>query len=207
MDRRGEPKVAEVYFKPMREEYLEELAEIYNYYALNTTITFHNHALCVEKLREMLFFEDSRFCSFGIFFKHSDDLIGWIALKPFNKREVYNATAEIAMYIHREYVHTGIGTQAMQFIEKYAQTHDFHVLLTVICYENEPSIKFMEHMGYYKGAYYHQVGRKFNRWLDLVSYEKIIENSYSDENLTNKVLVAMKSNHKQYLTLNYSYAQ
>ena len=207
MDRRGEPKVAEVYFKPMREEYLEELAEIYNYYALNTTITFHNHALCVEKLREMLFFENLAFAVLAFFSSIRIDLIGWIALKPFNKREDYNATAEIAMYIHRNMLIQASAHKTMQFIEKYAQTHNFHVLLTVICYENEPSIKFMEHMGYYKGAYYHQVGRKFNRWLDLVSYEKIIENSYSDENLTNKVLVAMKSNHKQYLTLNYSYAQ
>jgi phosphinothricin acetyltransferase len=67
-----------------------------------------------------------------------------------------------------------VGSAALSFIESRAREREFHNLLAIICGENIASIRLFEKHGYTQCAHYHEVGKKFGRWLDVVSFEKLL---------------------------------
>jgi phosphinothricin acetyltransferase len=48
------------------------------------------------------------------------------------------------------------------------------VLVSQIVSENEPSLKMTARLGFEQVGVLHEVGRKFDRWLDLVFMEFIV---------------------------------
>jgi len=100
--------------------------------------------------------------------------VGWVILARYKPREAYDGSAEVTIYLDPQYPRRGVGSAALTFIEKTARDRQFHNLLAIICGENTGSIRLFEKHGYSKCAHYHQVGQKFGRWLDVVSYEKLL---------------------------------
>lgn len=159
-------------FEVMNEAHLPQVLEIYNYYILNSTATFHYHPLTLSEMREILFFEDPKYTSYVIL--DGEELCGYCILCPFKKREAYNISAEITVYLKPEAAGKGFGSRAVQHIEAVAQSRGIHSLVAVICSENSVSIKLFERNGYRQCAHYREIGRKFGRLLDVVSYQKIL---------------------------------
>lgn len=159
-------------FKEMNEVYLPEVTEIYNHYILNSTATFHAKALVEDEMREIVITGNPRFKSYAMFY--GDFICGYCILSPFKKREAYDGTAEVTVYLKPEYTGKGLGSMAIRQMEKVAGENDFHVLLAVICGENHQSINLFKKHGYEECAHYREVGRKFGRLLDVVSFQKII---------------------------------
>jgi phosphinothricin acetyltransferase len=159
-------------FEEAREEHLPKLLEIYNYYILNSTATFHINPISMEEMREIIFFDNPKYKAFVI--KEKEDICGYCILTQFKKREAYDISAEVTVYLKPDYVGKGIGSLAIKHIETLARKNDIHALIAIICGENEKSIKLFEKNGYIKCAHYKEVGKKFGRLLDVVCYQKII---------------------------------
>lgn len=162
----------EYYFCEMKEEYLDKVLQIYLYYVLNTTATFHSRLLTREEMKEIVFFNGERYKTFVICLE--DDICGYVLISQHKKREAYDSTAEITIYLKPDFVGKGIGSMAVQYIEEYAKKQKLHVLVATICGENEASIQLFEKNGYVKCAHYKEVGQKFGQLLDIVAYQKII---------------------------------
>lgn len=159
-------------FEEIQETHLTKVLEIYTYYVLNTTATFHAHVLDLEEMRELVVFDSPKYKTFVIY--DEDTLCGYVILTQHKKREAYDGTAEVTVYLKHDYIGKGVGTLAVKFIEDYAKTKEFHVLVATICGENSKSIRVFERNGYIKCAHYKEVGRKFGQLLDVVAYQKII---------------------------------
>jgi len=63
----------------------------------------------------------------------------------------------------------------MKLIINEAKKADVHALIGGIDAENELSILFHEKFGFEKVAHIKEAGYKFNRWLDLVFMQLILE--------------------------------
>lgn len=164
--------MAEIKFLELDETYLPQILEIYNYYIKNTTATFHIHPLTLNEMRRIVFYNDPRFKTFVIF--NDDQLCGYCILARFKTREAYSITAEATLYLKPEFTGKGIGSQALQFLEKLARQKGFHSLIGGICAENTASIKLFEKNGYHQCAHYREIGTKFGRLLDIVHYQKLL---------------------------------
>jgi phosphinothricin acetyltransferase len=162
----------ECIFEEIREEHLPTVLEIYNYYILNSTATFHDHLLTIDEMREIVFFSNPRYKSFVINCNH--EIYGYCILTQFKKREAYDVTAEVTVYLKHDCVGRGLGSLAVQHIETVARHNGIHSLLAVICGENTQSIRLFEKNGYNKCSHYREVGRKFGKLLDVVCYQKIL---------------------------------
>ncbi len=161
-----------VCFEEIRKEYLPEVLSIYTYYVLNTTATFHAHALTEAEMSELVFFENPKYHAYVIVCE--DKIAGYVILTQHKKREAYDATAEVTIYLKPDCTGQGIGCKATQFIEEVALRQQMHVLVATICGENQRSIRLFEKNGYVKCAHYKEVGVKFGQYLDVVAYQKIL---------------------------------
>lgn len=161
-----------IVFEEICDKYLSEVLSIYTYYVLNTTATFHAHALSESEMRELVFFDDPKYKTFII--KTEDIICGYVILTQYKKREAYDETAEVTVYLKSDYTSIGIGSLAVKYIEDYAKGQKMHVLIAGICGENTKSIKLFEKSGYKKCAHYEEVGKKFGKRLDVVYYQKIL---------------------------------
>lgn len=160
-------------FVKINEGHIAEILEIYNYYILNTTVTFHSTPMTEEEIKEAVFFTDPKYQTFVIM-TEDDSICGYALLSQYKDREAYDGTAEITVYLKPDYTGQGIGSLAINYIEDVANQNDIHVLVATICGENKESINAFKRNGYSKCAHYRELGKKFGELLDVVAYQKII---------------------------------
>jgi phosphinothricin acetyltransferase len=160
------------YFDEMKEDYLDEVLQIYTHYILHTTATFHVQGLTLEEMREGVFFDSEKYKTFVICTEAN--ICGYVLITQHKKREAYDATAEVTVYLKPDFIGKGLGSMALEYIEEYARKQEIHVLVATICGENEESIRLFVKNGYNKCAHYKEVGQKFGQYLDIVAYQKII---------------------------------
>ncbi|MGE5391620.1 MAG: N-acetyltransferase family protein [Deltaproteobacteria bacterium] len=154
------------------EGHLPAVLEIYRHYVLNTSSTFHTVVPTADEMRTMVYFDHPVYRTFVML--SDDEICGYVILDQHKKREAYDGTAEVSVYLRPDHVGQGIGTAAIQYIEEYAIDQGLHALVATISGENGRSIKAFERNGYVKCAHYREVGKKFERYIDVVAYEKLL---------------------------------
>lgn len=87
----------------------------------------------------------------------------------------YKYTVEHSVHVTAGQRGTGIGRQLVEHLIIAAQNAGKHVMIGAIDAENAASIRLHERLGFKAVAHFHQVGFKFDRWLDLVFMQRIIE--------------------------------
>ncbi len=161
-----------VTFEEIKPKHLHDVHEIYLYYVLNTTATFHTRKIGVKEMEVLVYFDKPIYKTFVVF--EDGQLCGYTILSPFKSREAYKNTAEIAVYLKPDKLGRGLGSDAVQFIEEFARAKGIHVLIASICAENTRSIRIFEKSGFEQCGHYKEVGTKFGRLLDIVVYQKIM---------------------------------
>lgn len=159
-------------FEAIAEEHLEEVARIYNYYVLNTTVSFHTKIQTAAEMGESVLDADPRFASYMIL--QGESAAGYVLITHHKKKQAYDISGEVTIYLKPEYAGRGIGGQALQFIEDVARKNGFHSLVATICLDNEPSKHVFLRNGYSQCAHYKEIGSKFGRLLDIVMFQKIL---------------------------------
>ena len=161
-----------VEFSPVKDTDLAAILEIYNHYILNSTATFHSEKLSKKDLGEFLFISHPKYPSFLITDK--GEMIGYCFLTQYKKRQAYDRSAELSIYLKPEFTGKGIGLVALSHLEAAAKKAGIHVLVGTICGENQASIRLMEKAGFSQCAHLKNIGEKFGKVLDVVMYEKEI---------------------------------
>lgn len=157
-------------FIPVSVDDTNSLLQIYNYYILNSTATFHIEPITLDEMSSILFADDPLYESFII--KNENSILGYVLLTPYKKREAYRRSAEVTLYLHPDFIGLGVGTKAINFIEELARKKRIKTLLSIICGENISSIKLFEKCNYIKSGHLKNVGEKFGRALDIIIYQK-----------------------------------
>lgn len=164
--------MAAVTFEPVKQEHIGQVREIYNYYVLNSTISFHTGEVSLEEMRDNVLLPDPRFKSFVIL--QNDAVCGYVLITRHKNKQAYDASGEVTIYLKPEYTGQGIGGLALDFIEDIAREQHFHTLVATVCAENGHSSSLFEHKGYESCAYYKEIGFKFGRRLDIRVFQKIL---------------------------------
>jgi len=159
-------------YRDIQEKDLPLIKAIYDWYIANSTATFHTEPIQVEQLKEFLFFNHPVYKSFLIY--RDDEPLGYCFLTYYKKRQAYDRTAEVTLYLKFDVRHKGIGTVSLKHLEKTAKEVGLKNLLGIITGENTESIALFERLGFEKCAHFRNVGEKFGKILDVVAYQKEI---------------------------------
>jgi L-amino acid N-acyltransferase YncA len=160
-------------FEEVTEPDFKIIKEIYDYYIEHSTATYYTEKISIEELKEFIRCGDKKYKSFLI--KAENKCCGFCYFGQYKKRQAYDRTAEISIYLKPESTGKGIGSIALPFLETMARDNGISVLIGIISGDNENSIKLFERNGYEKCGHFRQIGEKFNKILDVVSYQKIIQ--------------------------------
>lgn len=148
------------------------IKEIYDYYIIHSTATFHTQEITIGELKESMMVAHPKYKSFLIYY--GGEVAGYCYFCPYKKRQAYDRTAEVTIYLKPEYAGKGIGKEVLKRLETVARECGLYVLLGIISGDNEASIALFEKCGYEKCAHFKKVGEKFNQIIDVVAYQKII---------------------------------
>lgn len=159
-------------FKNIQEKDLPLVKEIYDWYIANSTATFHTQPISLDELKELLYFDHHLYHSFLIY--ADDELAGYCFTTHFKKRQAYNRTAEVTIYLKDGFGGKGIGKKTLHFIEEKAKNNGIKNLLGIITGDNTGSIALFSKCGYFECANFKNVGEKFGKILDVVGYQKEI---------------------------------
>jgi L-amino acid N-acyltransferase YncA len=147
--------------------------EIYDYYILSSSATFHTELISLEELRSIILIDHPKYKSFLI--EYEGKTCGFCYISQYKKRQAYDRTAEITIYLKPGFSGKGIGTETLKLLESVAKNNSISVLIGIITGMNLASIGLFEKCGYEKCAHFKKVGEKFDRLLDVVAYQKIID--------------------------------
>jgi L-amino acid N-acyltransferase YncA len=156
----------------LKESDFNLVKEIYDYYILNSTATFHKDLISIEELKSVILISHPKYKSFLI--DYEGETCGYCYISQYKNRQAYDRTAEITIYLKPDYSGKGIGEETLKLLETVAKKNEICVLIGIITGENQASIRLFEKCGYEKCAHFKKVGEKFDRLLDVVAYQKII---------------------------------
>ena len=135
-----------IQFIPIKEKDLAVVLEIYNHYVLNSTATFHLESVDTKELLSTLPpLGHSRYQSFLVM--DNQVVCGFCYLSQFRKKEAYDASAEITLYLHPEHTGKGLGRTVLVYMEGVAKEKGMKNLVGVITAENKGSIALFEKQG------------------------------------------------------------
>jgi len=145
----------------------DALRAIYNVEVLESTVTFD---LRPRTLAEQVAWIDDH--SGGhpaiVAVDENDDVGGFASLTPYRPRPAYSTTVEDSVYVHRDLRGQGIGRLLLTDLVQLARDHGFHAVIGRIVGDHDASIALHAACGFTQIGREQEVGRKFNRWLDVV---------------------------------------
>lgn len=150
---------------------LSAIKDIYNYAVLNTTATYDINPRDDKYFVDMLSEHTGKYLL--AVYEDNGDIIGYVALSQFSRRDAYDITAELSVYVKNDCQNKHIGTQLMEYALSYAQTENrFLTIVSLITSDNEHSIYLHKKFGFEFGGRIKNAGFKFDRFLGVDIYYK-----------------------------------
>lgn len=154
--------------RPVRLEDASQIAEIYNHYVLETTISFETEAVSEHEMRARIADISSHYPYFVI--EKNGRISGYCYAHEWKRRNAYQYTLETTLYLHPEAKGQGLGTLLMNALTEACRQAGFRALVACITADNEPSIRLHEKLGFTRASFFPAVGYKFGEMLDVTDY-------------------------------------
>ncbi len=146
--------------------------EIKNYYIINTNYNVTFKPKTIEEAEQ--WFDECNGNYPILVGEYMNSVIGYASLSSFRKYDGYILTAEVSVYVDKDYLGRGFGKKLLAELEKYAKKYNFHCLVSVIISENTQSIKLHENNGYNLIGIMKEAAHKDNKFIDIVFMSKLI---------------------------------
>ncbi|HEX5335591.1 MAG TPA: GNAT family N-acetyltransferase, partial [Propionicimonas sp.] len=102
------------------------------------------------------------------------EILGYSAYGPFRAKAGYAATMEHSVYVRPSSQGKGIGRTLLVAIIEAARANGVHALIGGLSSDNDVSLALHHSLGFVEVGRLPEVGRKFDRWLDLVLLQIIL---------------------------------
>jgi len=143
----------------------QELLDIYNYYVVNTVITFDLEALSLDAFKEKITTVSTDYPF--IVYEENSEILGYAYGSKFRPKPAYNNTVESTVYLKHGTQGKQIGSKLYNELLFLLKQKNVHVVLGVLTLPNEASVKLHEKFGFKEVAHLKEVGLKFGEWQDV----------------------------------------
>jgi len=156
--RRAEPSDAEI------------ISEIYNWYILNTTVTFETEAIDQLAMRRRIL---ERLTTHDwLVAEVAGRIVGYAYYGVFRPRPAYAHTAESTIYLSEGSIGKGLGTRLYSTLIHSAAEKGFRELIGVIALPNAASVRLHAKLEFREVGRLQGVGRKFGSYIDVALWQR-----------------------------------
>ncbi|HMJ66882.1 MAG TPA: GNAT family N-acetyltransferase [Candidatus Binatia bacterium] len=161
--------------RPATRADLPGILEIYNDAVLTTTATYDYEPRTME--HRVVWFEEHAKQDYAIFVAEDGNgsIVGWSALNPYHARMGYRFTTENSVYVATKHRCKGIGRMLLAPLIEAARKRGLRAIIAAIDADNDVSIRLHARFGFEKVGHFKRVGFKFNRWLDVIYMELLLD--------------------------------
>lgn len=150
------------------------ISEIYNREVTETTATFDLVPRSVDEQRDWLAARSGAFAAIVAVDAATREIVGFASLSPYKERAAYRTTVENSVYVHRDFGGRGVGKQLLTHLTGVARESGFHALIARIEASSDASRALHRACGFELVGIEREVGRKFNRWLDVAIMQLLL---------------------------------
>jgi phosphinothricin acetyltransferase len=164
--------MAEILIRPASRSDLPRLTEIYNYFVVNTPVTFDVGPYTVE--RRAAWFE--QFALAGryrlVVAEENGAVVGYAGTTRFRAKPAYDTTVETTIYCSPETVGKGAGSRLYAALFEAIADEDIHRIVAGYTLPNPASEALHTRFGFKPVGVFSEVGRKFGRYWDVAWTER-----------------------------------
>jgi phosphinothricin acetyltransferase len=146
------------------------IAAIYNHYILTTTISFEEQPVDAAEIARRM--ASVRAANLPYLVAEDDGIVtGYAYATPWRARPAYRSSVETSVYLQSGTHARGTGTRLYQLLLDELTARGLHLAIGGIAQPNAASVALHEKLGFEKVAQFSEVGRKFERWVDVAYWE------------------------------------
>ena len=151
----------------------KSISDIYNYYVSNTTITFEEQPVSGEQMAERMQEVLSAPLPWLVA-ERAGRILGYAYASKWKARSAYRFSAEVSVYLDSSAVREGLGSKLYEALFPILKERGVHAVIGGIALPNEASVALHESFDLKKVAQFEEVGFKFERWLDVGYWQKVL---------------------------------
>ena len=166
--------MSEIRIRAVVRDDLPRLTEIYNYYIVNTPVTFDVEPYTVER-------REPWFAQFGATGRHrlivaeeNGVVMGYAGTTRFRPKAAYETTVETTVYCAPEAVGKGIGRQLYAKLFEMLKGEDIHRFVGGYVLPNAASEALHRRLGFKVVGVFSENGRKFGKYWDVCWVERMV---------------------------------
>ena len=167
-------------FRIARSSDAAEILQIYASYVEQTAITLDTVVPSIAEFQTKITNTLERYPF--IVAVQDNQIIGYAYTSAFNKRQAYDWSVELSIYLRQDVRHQGLGSRFYSLLEDISKAQNITNLNACITYprnEDDPYVtlaspKFHAKRGFTTCAHFHKCAYKFDRWYDMIWMEKAI---------------------------------
>lgn len=158
--------------RPYQAQDAQAICEIYNHYILHTVITFEVEALTPQQMEQRI---QGYACDYPFLVGLvQGEVVGYAYGSRYRARSAYQNTVETSIYLHHQQGGRGYGGQLYRALLETLAQQGYHTALGGVALPNEASERLHEGLGFHKVAHFAQVGHKFDQWIDVGFWQKML---------------------------------
>jgi phosphinothricin acetyltransferase len=162
----------ELEIRPAERRDLARLTEIYNYYVINTPVTFDIEPYAVER-REPWFAQFGASGRYRLLVAQSTKgVVGYAGTTKFRPKAAYDTTVETTIYCAPEAIGKGIGKQLYATLFEALRGEDIRRFVAGYALPNAATAAIHERFGFKVVGVFSENGRKFGKYWDVCWTER-----------------------------------
>lgn len=157
----------------------QRLVEIYAPYIKETAVSFEYDVPTVDEFKDRIKNIKQKYPY--LVCEKDGIIVGYVYASAYSKREAYDWTVATSIYVDKDCRRMGVGSRLYAELEARLKNQGIVNLLAGVAYcerEDEyltkDSYKFHTKEGYVMAGHFKDVGKKFDRWYDLLWMQKKI---------------------------------
>jgi phosphinothricin acetyltransferase len=154
----------------------EQIRQIYNYEVSNTVATFDLVPRTLDDQKRWIADRNGAFAAI-VALDPTDEIgevVGFGSLSPYKERAAYRTSVEDSVYVRRDRNGEGIGKLILTDLLRVAAASGFHAVFGRISASSEASIALHRSCGFELVGIEREVGRKFNKSLDVALMQALL---------------------------------
>jgi L-amino acid N-acyltransferase len=160
----------------------EPIRRIYNVEVVGSTATFDLRPRTVEEQDAWMVEHQGTYPAVAAV-DDGGTLVGFGSLSTYRDRPSYSTTVENSVYVDEGQRGQGVGRALLEELVRLGTLHGFHSMVARVGGGNAASIALHESCGFEMVGVEREIGRKFNRWLDVAVLQRMLGGEGFDSDL------------------------